>query len=91
LEAQFPDIRIIGMKLFHVSQQIKTGCNTYTAMVVCAESEEEARNIHPAGSWNKRILFDCWCDSPNQAIVKYLGEAHSDIPKGIICSSYDAG
>jgi hypothetical protein len=78
------------MKLFHVSQEIKTGYNAYSDMVVCAESEEEARNIHPAGSWNVGGFFDCWCDSPDQAIVKYLGEAHSDIPKGIICSSYNA-
>lgn len=36
------------MKLYKLSQEIKTGYDTYDSTIVCAENEEEARKIHPS-------------------------------------------
>ncbi len=81
------------MKLYLVSQDQNNEYDTYSDFVVCAESEEEARNTHPArwrdNPWTERA--DVWCQSPDQAEVKYLGEAADDLEKGIICASFHAG
>jgi hypothetical protein len=36
------------MNLYLVSQDINTGYDTYDSMIVSAESEIDARNIHPS-------------------------------------------
>ena len=82
------------MKLFHISQSEVSGYDTYSDMVVAAESENEARMIHPLGDnnydgWKNDSGF--WCKSPDQVQIKYLGEAVKGIEKGIICSSFHAG
>ena len=38
------------MNLYKVSQNINNGYDTYDSVVVCAESEKEARLIHPSES-----------------------------------------
>ena len=40
------------MKLFIISQDVNTDYATYSDAVVCAESEEEARKIHPDGEYD---------------------------------------
>ena len=84
------------MKLYHISQDEVRGYDTFSDMVVCAESEDEARKIHPAtcspnseDPWSYR--WSGWSTSPEQVKVKYLGEAADDLEKGIICSSFHAG
>lgn len=81
------------MKLYHISQTEEKGYDTYSDAVVCASSEEEARNIHPNYNLDNpwQSSWHCWCKSPDQVVVKYLGEATEGIEKGIICSSYHAG
>jgi len=84
------------MKLYHVSQTENNDYDTYSDFVVCAESEEEARNTHPSqykqNPWaNDGFSYSTWCRSPEQARVIYLGEAAPDVEKGIICSSFHAG
>lgn len=81
------------MKLYHLSQNEVRGYDTFSDMVVCAESEEEARNIHPSNwgedPWSNR--WSGWCTTPDKVEVTYLGEADSSVEKGIICSSFHAG
>jgi hypothetical protein len=89
------------MKLYHLSQSIERGYDTYSDMVVCAESEEVARNIHPAYSWvrNEEERKACWNGSygsgwarrPDQVTAVYLGEADDSVEEGIICVSFHAG
>jgi len=82
------------MKLFHISQNEVSGWDTYSDMVVCAESEDEARKIHPLSDIHDdgwKNSYDCWCKSPDKVKVEYLGEAAEGIGKGIICSSFHAG
>jgi hypothetical protein len=81
------------MKLYHISQNQNNDYDTFSDLVVAAESEEEARNIHPS-QWreNPWAYFDAWCKSPDQVKVEYIGEAANHIKKGsIICSSFHAG
>ena len=35
------------MKLYKLSQEINTGCDTYNSAIVCAKNEEQARKIYP--------------------------------------------
>lgn len=82
------------MKLYHISQSENNDYDTYSDLVVAAESEEEARHIHPQqhrdDPW-KEDIYSTWCKSPDQVKVKYIGEAAKGIKKGIICSSFHAG
>lgn len=84
------------MKLYHISQNVNNDYDTYSDLVVCANSENEARNIHPSSykedPWNNTTCFDnSWCKSPDEVIVEYIGEAASHVKSGIICRSFHAG
>jgi hypothetical protein len=82
------------MKLYHISQSEVKGYDTYSDLVVCANSEDEARQIHPGSHWNDNPWADSygsWCKSPDQVKVEYIGEAAAYLEKGIICSSFHAG
>jgi hypothetical protein len=83
------------MKLYHISQNKVRGYDTYSDAVVCAESEEDAKTIHPNGwsdlpPWNEGFR-GCWCDLAEEVKAKYLGEACEGIERGIICASFHAG
>ena len=84
------------MKLYHISQNEVRGYDTYSDMVVCAESEDEARKIHPSpwapegeNPWSYR--WSGWATSPDNVEVTYLGEAADSVEKGVICASFHAG
>lgn len=92
------------LKLYHVSQDVNNGYDTYSDFVVACESEEEAMYTYPNenqkwhdGEWylqcnnGGEVRWDnySWC-LPSQVKVKYLGEAAEGIT-GVICSSFHAG
>lgn len=88
------------MKLYYISQSEVKGYDTYSALVVCAESEESARLIHPRqhlydlylGDGLRKMWQDSsWCSSPEHVKVEYLGEAADNIKRGIILESFHAG
>lgn len=90
------------MKLYHLSQNVETGYDTYSDIVVCAASEEIARTIHPNWRWNNiksdverakcwSYNYSGWAKHPDQVLVEYLGEAHDDLEEGVICASFHAG
>jgi hypothetical protein len=81
------------MKLFHVSQSENNNYDSFSDFVVCCETEDEARNIHPGygdQTWNND-MYNLWCKSPEDVTVTYIGEAAAHLKKGIICSSFHAG
>lgn len=88
------------MKLFLLSQNLNNGYDTYDSCVVCAESEDEARKIHPSEyespTWYTEedpLFCEKWVP-PSQIDkieVKYLGEAYHKVNKGIVCASYNEG
>ncbi len=84
------------MNLYHVSQDVNDyNYDTYSDMVVCCETEEEARWMNPrTGVWTTledlEYLDMVWAH-PNKLTIKYIGEADSSVEKGIVCSSFHAG
>lgn len=83
------------MKLYRIYQNKNNDYDTYSRAVVCAESEEEAKLIHPngwseKGWWINLGPYDSWVH-PDKVQVEYLGEACESLGRGIICASYHAG
>lgn len=77
------------MKLYLISQDTNKGWDTFDCAVVCAESEKEARMIHPAVDTLMRRA-NTW-DRPEFVDVKYIGVADNSIEKGVVCASFNAG
>ena len=84
------------MNLYLISQEANYTYETYDSAVVCTPDEETARNMYPgdgtdmnSDSWLDR--FNCWCSSPDQVTVQYLGKADESIKQGVVLASYNAG
>jgi hypothetical protein len=78
------------MKLFKIFQRVNMEYDVYDSAVVCAENEEEARNINPnKDGWGDK--YTCWAQTPEQVEVEYIGEAREGLKKGIIIASFMAG
>ena len=81
------------MKLFLISQTTNDCYDTYDSAVVAASDAEAARKIHPNGEticdWSD--YSSSWVCSPDEVIVKYIGEAAEEIQQGVICASFNAG
>jgi hypothetical protein len=77
------------MKLWRISQNERTGYDTYDSAVVAAETEEAAKATHPSGTaiWEDN-WFD-WATSPAGVSVEYLGEGSGEAR--VICASFNAG
>lgn len=78
------------MNLYLVSQDVNNDYDTFDAMVVCAESEAEAKAIHPRQDADRVAWRDEWC-RPEDVRAKFIGTAASDVPNGVVLSSYNAG
>lgn len=86
------------MKLYLISQNKNNDYDTYSSAVVCAESEEEAKLIHPCSWVEKDWLIDTgrignygdWAH-PDKVQVEYLGEACESLERGVVCASFHAG
>jgi hypothetical protein len=83
------------MKLWLISQNVNNDYDTFNAAVVAAETEAEARNIHPNGqSVEDNDELDNWIYSwvsPNEVTVIYLGKAATITNRGVILASFRAG
>lgn len=76
------------MKIFRISQTIHDGWDTYSDAVVFANTEDEARHMHPDKSRTEAWPFveieggryspNDWANDPSEVLVEYLGEAHPD-------------
>ena len=93
------------MNLYLLSQESNNDCDTYDSCIVAAETEEEARVIHPSNSYIYRdwLLFSLtdsgeefeainysWVN-PDKVKVKLIGKATEGTKKWVILSSYNAG
>ena len=81
------------MKLYLLSQNDNNDYDTWDAVVVCAESQEAARLIHPSGHAKNITKWKdgSWANSPDTVDVQYLGEADPSIEAGVVLSSFNAG
>lgn len=79
------------MKLWYIYQNKNNGYDTYDSAVVAAETEEQARAIHPSDNDWADTHYSCWADKPEQVGARLLGEALPNTVAGIICASFNAG
>ena len=82
------------MNIYFVSQGFHKGYDTYDSMVVIAESEEDAKTIHPRGGvWKPTDgygEYEPW--SPIEHLeVELIGVANEKQKRGVICASFNAG
>lgn len=85
------------MKLWLLSQTKNEQFDTYDKAVVAAETESEARFIHPdeysvtpPGDDATDEAYGTWTCAEN-VNVKFLGEAAPGTSKGVILASYNGG
>ena len=71
------------MYLYFLYQEENSGYDTFDSAVVCAASEEEARNTPVGNEYT-------WAQ-PSNVEVRLLGIAKEDCPIGVICASFNAG
>lgn len=80
------------MNIYLISQTVNDDYDTYDSAVVCAESSDAARLIHPHPTGCSVENYDSgdWA-YPADVSVKCIGVAKLDTPEGVICSSFNAG
>jgi hypothetical protein len=85
------------MNLYLIYQTETDRYGSYDSAVVCAETEEQARELSPSDG-NPRDWKQCeeegdtsWCSSPEKVKVDLLGQADQKYQPGVICASYNAG
>ena len=78
------------MNLYLISQDINDEWDAYSSAVVAAETEEEARLIHPGGDRDfycdheDGINLGFWANSPTDVKVEFLGIAKLNTKTGVI-------
>lgn len=90
------------MKLWRISQEENCGFDSYDSAVVAAETEQEAKLMHPDGdsvigfpdsdpyrSWVSDS--ESWVSDSELVTCEYLGDAKDGTPSGVICASFNAG
>jgi hypothetical protein len=81
------------MKIYILSQNQYSSYDTYDSCVVCAESEEDAKTIHPEDcDINiKDHWMHVWADSVENVRCEEIGIANDKQKRGVICASFNAG
>lgn len=92
------------VKLWFIHQDANTNYDTYDSAVVAAETEDEARRIHPGGDefdakrgvwpgwFDKKSVNSSWAPSLSDVSARLIGEAVEGTEAGrIICASFNAG
>jgi hypothetical protein len=78
------------MKLWLISQTENNDYDTYDSAVVAAETEEDARQMHPgSGEWGGK--YPTWAYSPEKVTVLYIGDAVQGTVAHVILGSFNAG
>ena len=88
------------MNLYLISQNVNNDYDTFDSAIVCADTEDDARMIHPKEndeydpikSWDGECgeIWDSWC-AAKDVQVKIIGAAANNLKKGVVLASYDAG
>lgn len=79
------------MNLYHISQSVNNGWDTYDSAVVAAETVEQAAATHPNNNHSWDSIWPTWCDKPSEVTVKLIGTALEGTTAGVILSSFNAG
>ena len=95
------------MNIYLLTQEENTGYDTYDSAIVAAPNAKAAKKINPGGFrvWNEQghwdFIFhdrttrpdsdDTWANKLENINVKLIGKAASDVKKGIVLASFNAG
>ncbi len=87
------------MKLWLLTQGERCSYDTFDSVVVAAETEEEAKKIHPTEIWDwaREEPYDFWknqsfwAKTPEGVDAELLGEAVAGTEAGIVLASFNAG
>ena len=89
------------MNIYKLSQSESRDYDTFDSMVVMAESEEHARQIHPEESYenaqgNRAEMWandwSAWASKPSEVTVELVGQTLADDEvEGILLTSFNAG
>lgn len=71
--------------LYLLSQDVNDGYDTYDSAVVCAMSEEDAKQ-----RMAELDSEESWCEAKD-VTVALIGIALNDTPEGVVCASFNAG
>jgi len=83
---------VYGNGIYLITQDVVCGYDTYDSAVVVAESEEDARTIHPEGGHtaSEGSGGHTWC-LQKDVEVQRIGVACEGEGRGVICASFNAG
>jgi inorganic pyrophosphatase/exopolyphosphatase len=92
------------MNLYKISQSENRDYDTYDSAIVAAETDEEARQIHPCPSYgrcnsNGEFVSNYgpewpqrdWAPTVFQVNVEFIGTAKDGTEAGVILASFNAG
>lgn len=77
------------MNLYLLMQSENSGYDTYNAMVVAAENEEQARMMRPLDDEWCKCSYNTWASSPENVNVKLIGVAVDGTESGEILASFN--
>ena len=80
------------MNIYKIWQTENDDYNTFDSAIVYAETDDEARNIHPYWiGWDHWLSKRSWVSSPDKVMVEKIGETSLDVKSGVILASFNAG
>ena len=82
------------MKLWKISQCVNDDYDTFDSAVVAAETEDEAKHMHPSAKTDggSGVPDATWgWAPPDRRTVEYIGEAKAGTQKDVVCASFNAG
>ena len=83
------------MKLWLIQQSENDDYDTYDSAIVAADTEDEAKRIHPGGwDWDENgdmWQSHTWCKSPDAVTVTCVGRAGALVERGVLLASFNAG
>jgi len=79
------------MNIYKLTQDENGGYDTYDSMVVIAESEADAKSMHPSKAKDWDSPWSGWASSPNYVTCELIGTATEGSIAGIVVASFNAG
>lgn len=78
------------MKIFLVDRNV-IEMDTYDSFVCFAESEDQARNMHPRNAWEEEYIYQDWCKKEECINLKVtlLGASDNEHESKVILASYN--
>lgn len=79
------------MKLWLLTQSDNKRYNTYDSCVVAANTEQEAKEIHPREQDGWKYHRSSWANSPETVKAICIGTANDGTNAGLVIASFNAG